>query len=58
MKTGAYENHICELRGEELYASRSSQLQTQLQDAVYNCNDLLSYNLTVSRRIKKVKNAD
>ena len=25
-----YENHICELRGEELFEGRSSQLYTQL----------------------------
>ena len=34
MKLYIYENHICELRGEELFEGRSSQLYTQLMHAV------------------------
>ena len=30
MKLWTYENHICELRSEELFEGRSSQLYTQL----------------------------
>ena len=30
LKSWIYENHICELWGEELYEGRSSQLYTQL----------------------------
>ena len=53
IKLWIHENHILELRGEELYESISSQLYLRnfgswekkaFCSCVYNCDDLLSYN--------------
>ena len=49
-----YENHICELRSEELFEGRSSQPYTQLFgnsiSCIYNCDDLPSNNIIINAK--------